>query len=139
MPAKKTTPAAPVAEVAPEVAPVAEVTPTLTLAVDHDAVLAAEVAEVLPVLTLAALDRVHVLRVETRTEEETTRVRMRCDCGRNSYFAEVTEAGVLPTNVREALRRHNRRALGKAMRVVRADASLLARLAEAGGEPEIAE
>jgi hypothetical protein len=121
-------------------APEADVTPSVTLlpAVTFDAVLASEVAEVLPILTLARLDTVHVLRLETRVDAEGTRCRMRCDCGRNSYLAPWANPGelpgVLPTPVREALRRHNRRALGKAMRVIKADAKLIAELAALRGE-----
>lgn len=107
---------------------------TLVLAREINANVASEYDALLPLATLASIASTHVLNVEFVREGEITRGRMRCTCGRSSYFANVAST----TNVDDssplvvALRRHVRRVEGRAMRIVRANPRLLASLTSEG-------
>lgn len=111
---------------------------TLILAREINANVASEYDALLPLATLASIASTHILNVEFVREGEITRGRMRCTCGRSSYFANVAST----TNVDDAsplviaLRRHVRRVEGRAMRIVRANPRLLASLTSEGDASE---
>lgn len=87
--------------------------------------------QIAAILELAGMTETHRLNVEVRGD----RIRMACACGRHSYFAPITERTkdgkpVVPAQVQEALVRHTKRALGKALRHIKGDEKLAKKLVE---------